>query len=73
MVIDKQVVIIGSFNFTGPATKLNDENIIVIGDLESTNKNSIKNQKKLAQYALDEIDRIITTFGKKVPKKVTYP
>jgi phosphatidylserine/phosphatidylglycerophosphate/cardiolipin synthase-like enzyme len=73
MVIDRQVLIIGSFNFTGPATNLNDENIIVIGDLESTNKVSIKNQKKLAQYALTEIDRIIATFGKKVPKKVTYP
>jgi len=73
MVIDGQVIIIGSFNYTGPANKLNDENIIVIGDLESTNKQSIKAQKKLAKYALDEIDRIITTFGKKVPKNVTAP
>jgi len=73
MVVDGQVVIIGSFNYTGPANRLNDENIIVIGDLESTNRQSVKAQKKLAKYALDEIDRIITTFGRKVPKKVTAP
>ena len=36
MVIDKQVVIVGSFNYTGPANLLNDENIIILGDLEST-------------------------------------
>ena len=36
MVIDKQVVIAGSFNYTGPANRLNDENIIILGDLETT-------------------------------------
>ena len=30
MVIDKQVIIAGSFNYTGPANKFNDENIIII-------------------------------------------
>lgn len=60
MVIDSQVVIAGSFNYTGPANQLNDENIIVIGDLESTSTTSVNAQKKLAKYALDEINRIIT-------------
>lgn len=66
MVIDKQVVITGSFNYTGPANRINDENIIVFGDLESSDANSIKKQKKLAQYALNEINRIIDTFGQRI-------
>ena len=36
MVIDDRLVIVGSFNYTEPATTLNDENIVVIGDLEET-------------------------------------
>ena len=66
MVLDEQVVIAGSFNYTGPATRLNDENIIVLGDLETKKKSTITAQKKLAKYALDEIDRIIRTYGKKI-------
>ena len=68
MVIDGQVVIAGSFNYTGPATRLNDENIIILGDLETkkTKKSSIAAQKKLAKYALDEIDRIIKAYGKRI-------
>lgn len=66
MVIDKQVVVIGSFNYTGPANKLNDENIIVIGDLRSKNQSVKTAQKKIAKYALEEIDRIIEKFGKKL-------
>jgi len=66
MVIDKQVIIAGSFNYTGPANQLNDENIIIIGDLESKKAGSINAQKKLAKYALDEIDRIIEKFGVKM-------
>ena len=62
MVIDKQVVIIGSFNYTGPANKLNDENIIVIGDLDTTDPVGLQNQKLLGQYAFDEIERIRSTF-----------
>jgi len=63
MVIDEQVVIAGSFNYTGQANKLNDENIIVLGDLGETSNSSIQNQKQLASYALGEIDRIIDTYG----------
>jgi phosphatidylserine/phosphatidylglycerophosphate/cardiolipin synthase-like enzyme len=37
MVIDERLVIAGSFTYAAPATTLNDENIIVLGDLEETN------------------------------------
>jgi phosphatidylserine/phosphatidylglycerophosphate/cardiolipin synthase-like enzyme len=63
MVIDKQLIIAGSFNYTGPANQLNDENIILLGDLDSTDPDSIQRQKELAGYALAEIDRMITAFG----------
>ena len=66
MVIDEQLIIAGSFNYTGPANKLNDENMIIIGDLKSEKQDSIQKQKKLARYALDEIDRLITSFGRKI-------
>ncbi len=66
MVIDRQVVIAGSFNYTGPATRLNDENIIILGDTETKKKSSITAQKKLAKYALDEIDRIVRVYGKEI-------
>jgi phosphatidylserine/phosphatidylglycerophosphate/cardiolipin synthase-like enzyme len=36
-VIDERLVIAGSFNYTGPADTLNDENILVFGNLEETN------------------------------------
>ena len=66
MVLDGQVVIAGSFNYTGPATRLNDENVMILGDLSSTKASSITAQKKLAGYALDEIDRIIKDHGEKI-------
>ncbi len=61
MVIDGQLVIAGSFNYTGPANVLNDENIIILGDLFETRPASIATQKKLGAYALAEIDRIIAS------------
>ncbi|XOV91130.1 MAG: phospholipase D-like domain-containing protein [Bacteroidota bacterium] len=64
MVIDEQVVIGGSFNYTGPANALNDENIFIIGDMADAT--SAADQKKFGKYALDEIDRIIQVFGDKV-------
>ena len=67
MVLDEQVIIAGSFNYTGPATRLNDENVVILGDLESTKVSSIQAQKRLAKYALDEIDRIILDFGEPIP------
>ncbi len=61
MVIDKEVVISGSMNYTGPATTLNDENIIVIGKMGATGAQRTA-QRRFAQYAFDEVDRIIREF-----------
>jgi len=63
MVLDEEVVIAGSFNYTGPANLLNDENIIILGDLDTTSNAQKNAQKKIAKYALAEIDRIIDTHG----------
>lgn len=63
MVIDGQVVIGGSFNYTEPANRLNDENIFVIGDLSETDPERIDRQRQIAGFALAEIDRIIREFG----------
>lgn len=64
MVLDGQVVIGGSFNYTGPANRVNDENIIILGDLETTSAAKRKAQKRIADFALAEIDRIIRDHGK---------
>lgn len=66
MVIDEQLIIAGSFNYTGPANYINDENIVIIGDLDEYNQDSIRKQKELAKYSLDEIDRIIVNFGEEM-------
>jgi phosphatidylserine/phosphatidylglycerophosphate/cardiolipin synthase-like enzyme len=66
VVIDQRLVIAGSFNYTAPATTLNDENIIVLGDLEETDPAAEAAQRRLAGYALTEIDRIATTHAQPV-------
>lgn len=66
MVLDDQVVIIGSFNFTGPTNSTNDDNIVILGDLETTDQTSVATQKRLAKYARKEIERIIKDHGTKV-------
>jgi phosphatidylserine/phosphatidylglycerophosphate/cardiolipin synthase-like enzyme len=63
MVIDRRLTIIGSFNYTGPANTLNDENIIVIGDLEETSPAAEAAQRHVADHAATEIDRIITDLA----------
>lgn len=67
MVLDNEVIIGGSFNYTGPANNLNDENIIIIGDLDTNIDAQKTAQKKLATYAREEIDRIINDHGRKLP------
>ena len=57
MVVDDQLLIVGSFNYTEPATTLNDENIVVIGDLEETDTDAQADQRRLAAFARTEIDR----------------
>ena len=59
-------MIVGSFNYTVPAIYINDENVVIIGDLCETNQASIQKQEKLAKYSLGEIDRIIENFGEEV-------
>jgi phosphatidylserine/phosphatidylglycerophosphate/cardiolipin synthase-like enzyme len=63
MVIDRKVIIAGSFNYTGPANALNDENIIVIGELGEQRAQGRENQERLATFAGAEIDRIIAAHG----------
>ncbi len=66
MVIDKETIIAGSFNYTDPANSLNDENIIVIGDSEETKAESITAQKKLGEGTFNMIDKMINDFGVEV-------
>ncbi len=66
MVIDERLVIAGSFNYTAPATTLNDENIIVLGNLAETDPAAEAVQRQLAGAALGEIDRIITDLAEPV-------
>lgn len=63
MVLDGQVIIAGSFNYTGPANRLNDENIIILGDLDTKSAAHRKAQSRVAQFALAEIERIISDHG----------
>jgi len=64
MVLDDQVVIAGSFNYTQPANRLNDENIIILGDLDTDIAAEKQAQTALASAARAEIDRIITAHGR---------
>ena len=66
MVVDDRLLIVGSFNYTEPATTLNDENIVVIGDLEETDPAAQADQQQLAPFARTEIDRIITDLAQPV-------
>ncbi len=66
MVLDEQVVIAGSFNYTGPANNLNDENIIILGDLDTTSAAAKTAQKKFGKFAVQEINRIIQTHGTQI-------
>jgi phosphatidylserine/phosphatidylglycerophosphate/cardiolipin synthase-like enzyme len=63
MTIDDRLVIAGSFNYTSPADSLNDENIVVLGDLEETNPQAEAGQRQLAGFARAEIDRIIEGYA----------
>ncbi|MCP5099269.1 MAG: phospholipase [Chloroflexi bacterium] len=67
MTIDDTVTILGSFNYTGPANKTNDENILVVGDPEETNPAAVALQKQISLHCRTEIDRIAATFGAPVP------
>jgi phosphatidylserine/phosphatidylglycerophosphate/cardiolipin synthase-like enzyme len=66
MVIDSRLTIVGSFNYTAPAATLNDENIIVLGDLDTADPEADAAQREVAAYALAEIDRIVNKLSTKV-------
>jgi len=66
MVLDEQVVIAGSFNYTGAANQLNDENIIILGDLDTSSNVRRNAQKKIAGFAKAEIERIIQDHGERL-------
>lgn len=66
MVIDGRVVIGGSFNYTDPANRLNDENIVILGDLDETDPARVAVHQRIAGYALSEIGRMIAVHGSPV-------
>jgi len=53
----------GSFNYTGPANRSNDENILIVGDLEETKATAKSRQASIAKACREEIDRIRSEFG----------
>ena len=63
MAINDQLSIFSSFNYTKPANRSNDENIVIIGDLDETGAMKKRKQRKIAEGARAEIDRIISSFG----------
>ena len=62
LVIDGKTTIVGSYNFTGPANRLNDENILVVGDYDAVGDGEVPGEV-LARASLAEIDRMIDRFG----------
>ncbi len=67
MVIDDALTIVGSYNYTGPANLVNDENIIVLGDLDLPPGQARDDQAILAEFARAEIDRIIRDQSELIP------
>lgn len=70
MVIDEQVVVAGSFNYTAPANEYNDENIFVIGSVhqEVEGIDVVANPcREIARHLKAEIDRIIDMSEPYVP------
>ncbi|MFI5706329.1 phospholipase D-like domain-containing protein [Kribbella sp. NPDC051620] len=62
MVIDEQVVVAGSFNYTAPANDYNDENIFVIGSVHDEVEGLVVDAnpcRQLARHLKAEIERII--------------
>jgi len=72
MVIDDDIVIAGSMNYTGPANEYNDENIFVIGnpyDLSKGEGGPVDHVecKVIATYFRNEIERIVAKSRRFVP------
>jgi phosphatidylserine/phosphatidylglycerophosphate/cardiolipin synthase-like enzyme len=69
VVIDRRISIVGSFNFTGPANRLNDENILVVGEHAEDRTAGPAPGGTLAGAALAEIDRIVARFGDRLTRE----
>lgn len=70
MVIDEEVVVAGSFNYTAPANEYNDENIFVLGSVHAEVEGievQATEGRKLAAYLKSEIERIIAGSNRFVP------
>ena len=65
MVLDDELVISGSFNYTSDANCINDENILILGDLDSRDKKQKEAQAQIGLFVRAEIERIIKEHGKK--------
>lgn len=62
MVIDEQIVVAGSFNYTAPANDYNDENIFVLGSVHHEIEGLAVDAnpcRQLARHLKTEIERII--------------
>ena len=62
MVIDEQIVVAGSFNYTAPANEYNDENIFVLGSVHTEVQGLAVDPshcRQLARHMKAEIQRII--------------
>jgi phosphatidylserine/phosphatidylglycerophosphate/cardiolipin synthase-like enzyme len=70
MVIDEQVVVAGSFNYTEPANEYNDENIFVLGSVHTEVDGiavATNPGRELATHMKAEIERIIATSERYEP------
>jgi phosphatidylserine/phosphatidylglycerophosphate/cardiolipin synthase-like enzyme len=70
MVIDEQIVVAGSFNYTAPANEYNDENIFVLGSVHQEVEGidvAANPCRDLAVHMKTEIERIIAGSRKFVP------
>ena len=70
MVIDEQVVVAGSFNYTAPANEYNDENIFVIGSVHGEVEGigvAAHPCREIARHMKAEIERIIATSDTYTP------
>lgn len=70
MVIDEQIVVAGSFNYTAPANEYNDENIFVLGSVHAEVQGidvAANPCRDLAVHLKAEIERIIAGSDRYVP------
>jgi phosphatidylserine/phosphatidylglycerophosphate/cardiolipin synthase-like enzyme len=73
MVIDDDIVIAGSMNYTQPANEYNDENIFVLGnpyDLPKSEGGPVDHAecRAIAAFFRNEIDRIVAHSTRFVPE-----